>query len=240
MALTEGSFEFNLFLILTIIVLVYKAILSVYLFIKVNDKKKETGKFSLDFITSMFILMVFLFISRFLFFFYDFYFTKFDPSTFHLEPNMLLWRFAMNFSMFGYFIILFSVDRKVLRFKFKGIFSYIILIGFVLIIIYPVNSPEDFVIVSTLGALGNLAAVFLPIIFIYIGIKTPGVRKYAFMIAVGIIIYAIGSSLVIQSVADPLRKAYGNNIQILLFGLFFIGKISGLTLLSVGVVKFIS
>ncbi len=141
--------------------------------------------------------------------------------------------------MLGYFIILFTVDWKVLKFKFKGIFTYVIIVGMILIFIYPVSAPEDFIILSTIGGLGNLAEIILPIIFFYIGIKTPGIRKFALMIAFGIIIYAIGSSLVIQSVIDPLRDTYGEDIQVLIFGLFFAFKITGLTLLSVGVVNFI-
>ncbi len=240
MALTEGTFEFNLFLILTIILLIYKGILSIYLLSKVRERKQITGKYSLDFIFGMFLMMLCLFISRFLFLFYDFYFTKFNPATFHIEPNVILWRFAMDISMLGYFFILFTMDRKVLNFKFKGIFAYIVLAGMILIAFYPVSTPEDFIVLSTIGGLGLIAAFILPIIFFYIGIKTPGVRRYAFMIAFGIIFFAIGSALVIQSVIDPLRKAYGNDIQILIFALFFVGKISGLTLVSVGVVKFIS
>ncbi|MHA1805731.1 MAG: hypothetical protein ACTSU4_14540 [Promethearchaeota archaeon] len=36
MVLTEGMFEFNLFFTLTVILLIYKGILAVYLFRKIN------------------------------------------------------------------------------------------------------------------------------------------------------------------------------------------------------------
>ena len=71
-------------------------------------------------------------------------------------------------------------------------------------------------------AIGLIVAIIIPIIFFYIGIKTQGLRKAAFSIAIGVILYAIGAILVAQSIIELLRKEFGNNIIILTYLLFFV------------------
>ncbi|MBD3338694.1 MAG: hypothetical protein GF353_06285 [Candidatus Lokiarchaeota archaeon] len=238
MALQPGTFEFQLFFGLTIVLLIFKLLVAALLFLQVLRKTKETGKFSFDFLFSMFILMICLFFSRLIFLFYDYFFTRFNPDTFHKEPNVLLWRFAMIISILGYAILLFVLDKKVLGFKFKGIFTYIMIIAIILIAVYPVSTPTDFIVLSGFGAVGAVSALIIIFIFLYIAIKTPGLRKSSLMISIGVLIYAIGAILVLQPIVAPLRAAYGNDIQTLMFGLFFLFKMVGLGLFAYGVLKF--
>mgnify|MGYP006288605489 CR=1 FL=1 len=91
--------------------------------------------------------------------------------------------------------MLFTVDRKILQFKFKGIFAYVLLAAAIIQIVYPTSTPSDFDLISTIGVIGSLAAFMIPIFFFYIGAKT-GMKKIAWTIAFGTIVYTIGSSLV--------------------------------------------
>jgi len=144
----------------------------------------------------------------------------------------------MLFNAIGYSAVLFSVDKKFMDFRFRGIFAYIVLGVGVIQLLYPVNTPEDFTLVSNLALLSNIVAIVLPIMFIYIGIKTPKTSKYrnlAFIVAIGIIIYAIGSNLMVESIISSFEL----NIRIVIYFAFIILKLLGLSLFIFGVVKFI-
>ncbi|MBD3338696.1 MAG: hypothetical protein GF353_06295 [Candidatus Lokiarchaeota archaeon] len=235
MALVPNSFEYNLLLWLVIVLIGVKILLTLYFGITLIKKRKQTGRISFDFTFGMFILMLCLAISRILFLYYDFFLTEFDPETFADPINVLVWRIAMIFYAIGYASVLFAIDKSILDFKFKGIFAYITIAILIIQLVYPIRTLQDFVFVNTLGSVGLLVAIVIPIIFIYLGIKTPTLRKSAFMIAIGSILFAIGAMLVVQSILEPLREAFGTDIQILMFLLFFIFKITGLSLFSYGV-----
>ena len=68
----------------------------------------------------------------------------------------------------------FLLDKKILSFKFKGIFAYFYLAGLIFAIIYPINSYADFVIVSSVTVYAGLGAAIIPLIFLYIAIKSTG------------------------------------------------------------------
>ena len=238
MKIEPNSFEFNLFLTLIIILLIFKLSLVLYLSVEVNRQKKKTGEISFDFLFSILILFICLFISRILYLFFDFFLTEFDTSKAHLEPAITVWKFASLFANIGYIVVLFTIDKKVLSFKLKGILAYIMAIGAIIQFVYPVSSPEDFEVVSTIGALANIVAITIPIIFFYIGIKTPGLRKISFCIAFGVIIFAIGSNLAVEPILAPVRAAYGVTGQITMYFLLFTFKIIGLAMFTYGVINF--
>lgn len=235
---TPGTFEFELFFILTLIILIVKALLATYLGIKVFDKKKETGKFQLDFISSVFILMIGLFISRVLYTIFDFALTEFDANRFYLVPNLYYWKAAGFIASAGFVLTLFVVDKKALNFKLKGIPAIILLIIMFIQLLYPVNNSEDFTFVSQIGLMTTGVGLLIPIMFLYLGIKTPGLRKVCFMIAFAVIIYGFGSILVSEGILDPLRATFGPDIHITMFFLFLVFKTIGLTMMTYGVVNF--
>ena len=238
MKISPNTFEYNLFLTLIIIILCFKLSLAIYLFTLSYKKKKETGKFTFDFLFSMFVLMTCLFISRLLYMIFDFYLTQFDTSTAYLQPTITVWKFAALTANIGFIVVLYIIDKKVLNFKLKGILAYITAIAAAIQFLYPVNSQEDFTIVSTIGFIGDIAGIAIPLIFLYIGIKTPGLRKTAFMIAFGVIIYVIGSNLVVEPILAPIREAYGLTGQITIYFIFFTLKIIGLSMFTYGFVNF--
>ncbi len=242
MALDPNSFEYQLFFVLNILLLVAKFLLSAYLGKKIYTKTKKEGKFSFDFIFGFFILMVCLFVSRLLYFFYDFYLTQFEPDNFLNSDALLMWVFATLTSTIGYSTVMFLVDYRVLHFKLKGILAYIILgVGIfdtIFILGGFVKTQGAFEFASGLLMFVNFLAIVVPVIFFYIGTKTTGLRRDSYIIAFGIIIFSIGSSLLIQPIISPLRLAFGDAIQIPIFFVFFFFKLIGLAMFSYGVTQF--
>ena len=233
-----SGFELNLFFILTIILLVVKGTLSIYLGKKIFDRKKESGKWSLDFITAFFILIVCLFVSRLIYMYFDFVLTRFDPDTYYLMPNVLVWKMAGIFGSVGIAVVLFTLDKKALKFKLKGIPAWYTLSVEIIVFILPVNSREDFVFISALGILGSISSLLVLIIFLYIGIKIPGLRKPSFMLLTGLIIYIVGAALFNEFVVSTLIGLYGEQFRVMAYTLFMVLKIAGLIIVAFSVTKF--
>ncbi len=237
MTIEPDSFEFQLFFVLTVILLIIKLILSIYLAKEIYVKKKKSGQFSFDFLSSMFILILCMFISRLFYVQFDFVFTQFNPEKNHTFPAAQFWQIGTFIIMLGYGTFVFTVDKRLLDFKLKGILAYILIIVGIIILVYPINTAEDFGFLSSLLLIGNIVAVLLPIMFIYIGIKTPDLRKTFYSMAFGIIIYAIGANLVNTTILEMLMNAFGSGIQIIMFFLFLIFKITGLVMIIYGARK---
>ncbi len=233
-----NEFEFNLFLTLTILLLIVKGLLCVYLGKKLLDKKKETGKWTMTFVTAFFFLLVSLLVSRLIYMDFDFILTQFDPDTYYLMPNLLAWKFGVLFSTVGFVILLVILDYKVLKFKLKGIPAFFVLGVVALILFIPVNNSDDFVFVSGLGIIGGAAGFMVLVIFLYIGIKIPGLRRPAFLILAGLITYVAGSVLYSEYVVAILISIYGLGIRVIAYSLFMFLKIIGLFIMSYSVTKF--
>ena len=237
MAIEPNSFEYNLLFTLTVILIITKILISIYLAWEVKKKIKLTEKFSYDFLFGLFVLTVCLLISRLLWAYWDFYFTEFDPNRFYLAPGIIYWKFASLVMTIGFANFIFIIDKKILDFKFKGILAYIMIVIAAIIFFYPVNDAQDFEFVSSLLLFLNLVGITIPLIFFYLGFKTPKFRKYFFSIAIGAIIFAIGSNLTLEIILVPLRNTFGIEVLVIVYLLFLIFKISGLLLISYGVLK---
>ncbi len=237
---TLTTFEYNLFLGLTIIILATKLALSIYLAKKIYNRKKETGEFSFGFIFTVFILMICLFISRLFYLQFDFVYTKFDVNLFHTTPAVLYWKVGALTSMIGFALFFFTVDKKILDFKFKGLFTYLILVFALIAFFYPVKNSRDFEIMSLLLTVSNVVAIIIPILFFYIGKKSDTYRTPAFLIAIGIILYAFGSNLNVETLIIILTDSFGSGTRIFMYFLSLIFKVSGLILFSYAVTDFVN
>lgn len=232
------DFEFNLFLVLTIIVIITKLALSPYLLKRVLNDKKKTGHLSYNFIFSLFILMVCLLISRLLFFYFDFILTRYDYDKYFIYPNIIFWKVAMFIAFLGYANLLFTIDKKAFDFKFKGILAYIIVASGLFILLYPINSNEDFNTVSMVFSMASLVGIVIPILFIIMGFKTQGdIRKGAFIFALGSILYLVSMNFVNTSVLELLGEMFGSQIRTTMFFLYLVFKVSGLILLTYGSIE---
>jgi len=236
---TPGSFEYDLFLVLTIILIVTKGILLLFVGRKLIIKKKEEGRFSIDFKFGIFILILSFLLSRLFFTYFDFFLTKFDSSQYYVFPNYLFWKIGMVISCIGIGIMLYITDKKVLNFRLKGTIAIIAFLGGIIILIYSVEGPEDFAFISGISIITNGAIAILLIFFIYVAIKTPGaVRRNALFIVIGGLSYAIASLLVNEAILTQLRTIFGEEIHIFIFFLFISLKVIGLVLMSYAFTKF--
>jgi hypothetical protein len=80
--------------------------------------------------------------------------------------------------------------------------------------------------------------IIIIIIFVYVGIQTPSIRKYAFIMAAGVLIYGLGANLVTETLVSSLELLLGPVIRIILYLGFLILKTAGLLMMAYGVVKF--
>ena len=237
MAIEVGSFEYNLLLILTIIVIVVKGILAIYLVKKVLDRKKEEGKVKFDFLLAICFMIIGFFISRILYAIFDFYYTELDPDKFYLSPNVWFWKVAGLVGACGFAVVLYVIDKKILGFKLKGLLAYILLVAHIIVLIYPVSSAQDFELVSTVAFVDVAVAIVLPAIFLYVGIKAPDRRKVSFIFAFGVIIYILGIIILSEFIVSPLESAFGSGARLTLLFLFMIFKITGVCLVAYAATK---
>jgi len=238
MTIEPNTFEFSFLFILVLIVIAVKIIMSIYLGIKVRKKKKEEGEFKLNFLFSIFILAIAAAVSRAIYTYYDFFLVGFDPDQLWRYPNVIYWKYAGFISALGLVFVLYTIDKKVLSNKFKGILAYYALFFVVLQFVWPINSKADFETASLIGVFGIVAFAIIPIIFLYLAIKTPGLRKECLMMFLGIIIYAFGSLLVSENFLAAIRDALGEQIDVTIYTIFYVSKIVGISLLAFGVSQF--
>ncbi len=237
MLIAPDSLEFKFLFILTIILMVGKVIIIIFLFNKIIKKTRKEGKFEFDFLFSIFILILTLLISRILYTYFDFFLTQFDYTLYYKFPNILFWKIAGLIYALGFLCVLYVIDKKGLKFKLRGIPAWIMLILALFRFFYPVYSSEDFNFVSLLELFQIPFILLIPVIFIYIGIKISGVRKVAFLIVIGFLIYGLGLLLVDENILEPLRIKYGVQIHVYIFFISLLSKIIGLSLMGFGVSK---
>ena len=203
MIISPYSFEYYLFLTLTIILLIVKSVLALYLLKEVlKRKKKEGGKLQFDFMFSILVFMISLIISRIFFMIFDYGLTYFNSETYHQYPNYIFWKIAVIILTIGFAYIIFIADKKALNFKLKGIFAYYPLAIATLIAFWPINSPEDFLFISLLGIFSILSGIIIIFLYIYIGIKIEPLRRQSFLLTIGFILYALGTYLVDEFILE--------------------------------------
>lgn len=238
MELTPNSLEFNVFLILTITLLIGKLLLSGFLAFKVRQRTKERGEFKLDFIFGVFIMVVCLFVSRLILMIVDFYLVEFNTEQYYLSPNIELWKIGNFIGMIGMAFLLWIVDKNVLKFRFKGILSYIYLIAGLIALLWPVSTKKGYTFVSAIFMFSQLLTIILPIIFINLGLKVPALRDLALIMALGILIYLSGVIIISDPIMGIFRVILGENAEFIVFFIFFALKITGLSLFTYGTAKF--
>ena len=170
--------------------------------------------------------------------YFDFYLTQFDTSKYYLYPNIWYYKIGGLIYLSGFAILLFIIDKELIDFKLKGILAYIVLAVVFIELIYPVNSQEDFEFISALEIIAFFVGLLVPLIFIYIGTKTPSLRTISFIFAIGIILFYIGVAIVAEFILAPLRESYGSTIQITIWILSLFLQIIGLGLMTYASTKY--
>ena len=233
MFLQISDLEFNIFFILTIILICVKLILGLFLGIKIYYQKKEAGNFNFGFIFGVFIFVICMFLSRIIFFYFDFFLTKFDSQTYYQMPSLLCWKIAMFINSIGATVFIFITDLKVFDFKLKGLLAYVIMILSIIQFIYPVNSSQDFEILSYFDLRFLVVGIIIPIYFFYLAWKPSPYRIPSITLASGIILYTLGALITAELILNALAQ-----IRILIYFISLILKVLGLFLFVYGVSVF--
>ncbi len=232
MPIVAFSTEFYAILYITLGVIIVKVILSVLLTQKALLAKKE-GLQSFQFIGSITILMVCLVFSRIFLFIFDFYLTYFDFSLYTVGLNSWIWKFGGIFANLGMIPTAYTVDKKILQGKFKGIPALWIFIWSFAVILYPVNTFQDFEIASTFLMISNLGALIVPGVFIKMVRDTTGtLRNYAILFLIGLILYILAALIVNAAILIKLNELFGQGVELVVYSLQALFKIVGLVLFS--------
>ncbi len=218
---------------LTILIIAVKFCLIGFLSIKLYRRNKQQKLGITDFFVGILILLLTLAISRLIYFYFDFYLTELNPLRYLTGSNLTYWRIASVISGLGQGYLLIVVDRRILNNKFKGLLGYFVIAIAILHIFYPVYNLNDFTILSTIGMVTGVTVLLIPLIFIWLGLKTPSNRKIAFLIALGAILYAVSGFLW----GESILHIFGSDIRTIITIFSAIMRIAGLTIISVSASK---
>ena len=230
MFLQISDLEFNTFFLLTIILIIVKLVLCLFLGIKIYYQKKEAGIFHFGFIFGVFIFVACMLISRIMFFYFDFFLTKFHSQTYYQMPNLLWWKIAMLINTIGATVFIFITDLKIFDFKLKGLLAYVIMILGIIQFIYPVNNSQDFEILSYFDLRFLIVGIMIPIYFFYLAWKPSPYRIPSITLGSGIILYILGALITAELILNALAQ-----IRILIYFISLILKVLGLFLFVYGV-----
>jgi hypothetical protein len=238
MILDISSLELNIFFVLSVILITVKVALLAYLSKKERDHVRESGKFSFGFAFGVIIVMVCLIASRLIYMQFDFALTHFDSSTYYEFPNVWYWKTATMIASVGYVIFIFVTDYRIFKFKFKGIFAYMIMAFALTLFFYPVHTKADFDFQSLFLLSANCVAIVLPVFFFYIGRTRSPYQIPSLLIAFGVIIYAIGASITTESLIVMFVSTFGEGARLMIYFTSLLSKITGLVMFSYGVSVF--
>ncbi len=223
---------FELIFIFTLVIVLVKLALVVFMSIKIARKRREEKSVSFAFLASVLFLMICWLVSRLCYIYFDFFLTKFYTYLYYVSPNIWFWKAGSFIAAIGVAVVVWTVDRKILQNKFKGVLAIIMIAAAVTQLVYPVGDKSSFDTVSLIGIVGSLGAFLIPILFLWIGIKTPGLRKIAFAIVFGTIIYVLGNSLPNSNIL-ALFTGLGMSPD-LVYLVSTLMKTTGLILLAIG------
>jgi hypothetical protein len=235
MTLDPTSFEFKLLVTLRVLVIATKLFIALVVGLKVFGKHQKLKEIRNHFLFGIFVLMLSLAISRILYSIFDFRFTLLNPDL--VVEYIWWWKAATLVFFIGIVYLLRIIDLTIFRNKLRGIIAWILLIVAIVITVYPVLVYDDFVLISTLALVSAVGAILIPIFFLYVGIKTTGLRRTAFMIAFGMIIFIIGGLIENESIAAMILAIFqfGKNY---IYLASTITKIIGLSLFARGSLQF--
>lgn len=227
---------YELIFIFTLVIVLVKFIIVLFLAIKIARKRRQEKSFSFAFLASVLFLIICWLVSRLCYIYFDFFLTKFVVARYPEFPNIWFWKAGSFIAAIGVAAVVWTVDRKILQNKFKGILAIIMIVASVIQLVYPVNNSADFDFVSMIGIVGSLGAFLIPILFLWIGIKTPGLRKVALAIVFGTIIYVLGNSLPNSNILAIFMGLGLSQDAVYLASTAM--KVTGLLLLAIGGAQF--
>ncbi len=230
-----------LIIFLTIFLIAIKVSVVLYLIKKILAKKKNKIEAGIKFLTATAIMIAGLLISRILFSYFDFVLTDFNENLYGVYPNYLVWKSAMFITASTLVYLLWILDKIIMQNKFKGIPSIATLIIIGIALALPINGLEDFKTMSLLATVANVAALMIPGVFFYIAKESSGeIRKTSFLIGFGILMYALATLIVNESIIAGLNSVLQFETRSMIWMISIFTKSIGLSLFAISSVKFTS
>jgi hypothetical protein len=216
--------------LIAIIVLVAVKLIMAYRFNRAYNANKEN-----NLLLGVMFFFLFMAISRISLAYFDFVLTKFDPLEF--QANALFWKFASIFQYIGFFCLIFSFERVIFEGKTWYLISvlYAIMTGVVMFI-------SDFLAMQFWAGIPiAIAALFIPISYIYLAKKSQGeIRKKALIIFAGFILYAAGLLILGEDVVSALIGVFSAPELLIRYILHIVSvglKLGAIALLGYGYLK---
>ncbi|MBN2151951.1 MAG: hypothetical protein JW839_10920 [Candidatus Lokiarchaeota archaeon] len=230
-----AEIEFSI-LLLTCFIELVKFIMLVFMGVKIHRRKKEGLELAVAFLRAMWVLIFTLFVSRLFYMWFDFGLTHFDLECY--AEHAVWWKIAQFIIGIGLAEIVFVIDRKILGFKLKGIFAYIIVAGSVVMFLWPVNNAKDFADMSTMSILPQLGMLVVFVVFLNIAVKSTGrVRKTALIIIFAFLLYTVAALLVNAGLVKALTDVFGPIAAFYLYMLQSIFKAAGIIMMAAGAAR---
>jgi hypothetical protein len=223
------STQFYIILVFTLVIMAFKLFLIAYLWRRISQK--EEGSRSGSFVFGVFVLLLSFFLSRIFYMIFDFQITQFDMELYAVGNNEWFWKCGQLLAGIGQAYIVYVLDKKVLNNKFKGWISYIMLIFLGILFVYPINTLDDFYLVSTIGIIPSLGIVIVAVVFLSIASKASGdLRKTALLFVFGMLLYSIGALAVNAAILSALEDSMGEWVDVVVYFIQMVVKIIGLGL----------
>lgn len=232
MAINPGTLEYNVLLGLTITIVLIKSLLAVRLALVIRRNRRAQGNVTYDFLFAVLVFFLFAAASRVLYAVFDFHFTYFEVSRY--ADHAWWWKAATLCYQLGIAMLLWTLDKRILNNKFRGALAYIVLATGIVVFLYPVQTHADFSTMSSIVIVSGLVATLFPVLFFYVGWKNPPIRRNAWIIAFGAIVYFVGTSLVAEEFLTPLVNEFGAQLQVTFYILSTSLKTVGLLMLAYG------
>jgi hypothetical protein len=218
----------------TLVLLGIKAIFIIYLVYRIKIERRNEEKISLAIFYAVLVLFLAIFIARLNYFVFDFILTRFDMKEYTYSPNIFFWRLGTLIAGIGGAAFLLPVERVILLNKTRGVFSVIIIVMVIIQFFYPIRpgNNDDFSAVSTLGIVSLTAQILAVIVYLWLGIVSPGLRKLIAVMIAGLIIWALGGLMLsaniiiafLPFISQDAIYALSISLKIVgLFGVFYAG-----------------
>ena len=207
----EG-YELAFYLIL--VQLGVKAIISMYIGSRIKIERANEEKVPLALFYASFFVCITMFTSQLCWLVGDYVFTRFEILLYTYYPAIQLLKSGDVLNMMGITALMFVIERVVLLKRTRYSFTVILLIITFIIFLFPVRpgNAEDFAVYSTIGMIPILPALFGPLVFIWLGIVTPKLRRLIWTFGFGYIIYQLAFVLVTSPIIDILSAVISRDL----------------------------
>src|SRR5271157_543355 len=197
---------FNISMYSTLVVIACKFTIAAFIGRRDYLKPKAEKRHRFTFMSAACLLLLCLGISRIIYFYFDFFLTKFDPNLLWIKPNVYYWQTATFIAGLAAAFLLFVLERDIYRFKTRLIPTGAVIVVAIVQLFYPINTQADFNFVSSIGIVGSLAMLLAIFTFIYLALKSTGhLRRVCIALMIGVFLYAFAGLSISENILGPLN-----------------------------------